>query len=164
MLYSIVPATLPLFSAALIQFEGQSAILATVFDITERKRGERLQSALYRIANLSSSATDLPQFYKSIHDIVGELMYARNFYFAVLSEESGQIEIPYFVDEDDATIPPPEAWRGGLTDYVLRTGRTILVDPARFQQMVDAGEVISRGAPSIDWIGVPLKRGEKLPA
>ena len=149
------------FSAALIQFEGQSAILATVFDITDRKRGEQLQSALYRIANLSSSATDLPQFYKSIHDIVGELMYARNFYIAVRSEESGNIETPYFVDEEDATIPPPEAWKGGLTDYVLRTGKMVLVDPKKFQMLVDAGEVISRGAPSIDWIGVPLKQGDK---
>lgn len=149
------------FSAALIQFEGQSAILATVFDITDRKRGEQLQSALYRIANLASSATDLQQFYRSIHDIVGELMYARNFYIAVLSEDGDNIEIPYFVDEEDATPPSSDAWRGGLTDYLLRTGEPLLVDPKKFQQLVNSGEVISRGAPSIDWVGVPLKIGDK---
>lgn len=149
------------FSAALIQFEGQSAILATVFDITDRKRGEQLQSALYRIASLASSATDLPQFYKSIHDIVGELMFARNFYIAVLSEDRSTIEIPYFVDEEDATPPTSEAWRGGLTDYLLRKGTPLLVNPTVFQKLVDSGEVISRGAPSIDWLGVPLKIADK---
>src|SRR5262249_13951503 len=90
-----------------------------------------------------------------------ELMYARNFYIAMLSEESGNIETPYFVDEEDSTIPPPEVWRGGLTDYVLRTGKMMLADPKKFQQLVDAGVVISRGAPSSDSIVVPLKQGVK---
>ena len=60
--------------------------MATAFDITERKRGEQLQSALFRIANLAGEAEDLQQFYASIHQVVGELMYAKNFYIAVLDE------------------------------------------------------------------------------
>jgi two-component system, cell cycle sensor histidine kinase and response regulator CckA len=149
------------FSGAVIQFGGQNAIVATVFDITERKRAEELQSALYRIASLASSATDLKQFYKSIHDIVAELMEAKNFYIAVLSEDGERIEVPYFVDEEDPEPPPPEAWRGGLTDYVLRTGKPLLADPKKFDELVQEGQVLLRGAPSLDWLGVPLKSGDK---
>jgi PAS domain S-box-containing protein len=149
------------FSGAAIQFGGQSAIVATVFDITDRKRSEKLQSALYRIANLASSATDLNEFYKSIHDIVSELMEARNFYIAVLSEDGERIEAPYFVDEQDPEPPPPEAWRGGLTEYVLRTGKPLLADPKKFEKMVTAGEAVLSGAPSVDWLGVPLKSGDR---
>ena len=148
------------FSAAVIQFEGQSAILATVFDITERKRSEQLQSALYRIAALATSANDLPEFYRSIHDIVGELMYAKNFYIAVLAEDGETLEVPYFVDEEDPAPPPAEAWRGGLTEFVLRSGKPLVANPKKFEELVALGEVQSRGAPSIDWLGIPLKIGE----
>jgi len=149
------------FSGAVIQFGGQNSVVATVFDITERKRSEELQSALYRIANLASSATDLKQFYKSIHDIVAALMEAKNFYIAVLSEDGELIEVPYFVDEEDSEPPPEEAWHGGLTEYVLRSGKPLLADPEKFDELVKAGHVALRGAPSLDWLGVPLKSGEK---
>jgi two-component system, cell cycle sensor histidine kinase and response regulator CckA len=149
------------FSAAVIQFEGQSAILATAFDITERKRGEQLQSALFRIANLAGEAEDLQQFYASIHLVVGELMYAKNFYIAVLDERGDMIHIPYFVDEEDLVPPPPQQRTRGLTDYVLRTGEPLLANPAKFEELVAQGEVESRGAPSIDWLGVPLKVGDR---
>ena len=127
----------------------------------ERERSEKLQSALYRIASLTSAATDLDEFYRSIHNIVSELMEAGNFYIAVLSEDGERIEAPYFVDEEDETPPPPEAWRGGLTEYVLRTGAPLLVDPEKFEQMAVESKVVSRGAPSLDWLGVPLKSGDK---
>ncbi len=149
------------FSGAMVKFGGQQAIVATAFDITERKRAAELQSALYRIASLASSATDLKQFYKSIHDIVSELMEARNFYIAVLSEDGERIEAPYFVDEEDVEPPPAEAWRGGLTEYVLRSGKPLLAKPDTFEELVKAGEVLPRGAPSLDWLGVPLKSGDK---
>jgi len=149
------------FSAAVIQFEGHSAILATAFDITERKRAEQLQSALYRIANLAGEAEDLQQFYASIHEIVGELMYAKNFYIAVLDETGRMINFPYFVDEEDLVPPPPQERRRGLTDYVIRTGEPLLADPRNFEELVIRGEVESRGAPSLDWLGVPLKVGDR---
>jgi PAS domain S-box-containing protein len=149
------------FSGAIVGFGGQSAIVGTVFDITERKRAAELQSALYRIATLASSATDLKQFYKSIHDIVSELMTAKNFYIAVLSEDSERIEVLYFVDEEDPEPPPEEAWHGGLTEYVLRSGKPLLADPEKFDELVKAGHVLLRGAPSLDWLGVPLKSGDK---
>jgi two-component system cell cycle sensor histidine kinase/response regulator CckA len=149
------------YSASPIGFEGQMAILATAFDITERKRAEQLQSALYRITSLASNTTDLSEVYRGIHEIVGELMYARNFYIAVLDSTSNVIEFPYFVDEEDPEPPPPQLRSRGLTDYVLRTGKPLFADPKRFQEMVDAGDVESRGAPSLDWLGVPLKSGEQ---
>ena len=145
------------YSASPISFEGQAAVLATAFDVTSRKRSEQLQSALYRITSLASNTTDLSELYSGIHRIVGELMYARNFYIALLDDASNIIEFPYFVDEEDPEPPPPMQRARGLTDYVLRTGQPLFADPVKFQELVDSGEVESRGAPSIDWVGVPLK-------
>lgn len=127
-------------------------------DISEQKRAEALSSALYRIAEITSSAQDLQQFYRAIHVIVGELMYARNFYIALYDPGTQVLTFPYFVDEEDAP-PPPRKLGLGLTEYVLRTGEPLLAVPETFEQLVQAGEVNSIGAPSVDWLGVPLKAG-----
>src|SRR5947209_773324 len=74
-------------------------------DISEQKRAAALNSALYRIAEKASSAEDLQQFYRSVHSIVGELMYARTFYIALFDPDRQLITFLYFQDEDDA--PPP---------------------------------------------------------
>ncbi|MGA9353000.1 MAG: PAS domain S-box protein, partial [Terriglobales bacterium] len=42
-------------------------------DISEQKRAEELNAALYAIAARSQSAEDLQQFYASIHNIVGQM-------------------------------------------------------------------------------------------
>ncbi|HVP42912.1 MAG TPA: PAS domain S-box protein [Terriglobales bacterium] len=148
------------FSAGVIQFEGQQAILATAVDITERKRAEGLQTALYRIADTARQAGELPQLYAAIHRIVGELMYAKNFYIAVYDPETQLLSFPYFVDQEDAT-PAPKPLGKGLTEYVLRTGKPLLATPERFAELVASGEAESIGAASLDWVGVPLKHGDQ---
>ena len=45
----------------------------------------------------------------------------------------------------------------GLTEYVLRTGEPLLATPSIFEDLVRRGEVELIGAPSVDWLGVPLK-------
>ena len=124
-------------------------------DITGRKESERLQSALYRIAETASSVDDLPQFYAAIHRIVGELMDARNFYVALRDDSTGRLTFPYFADEADAA--PPGRASGGLTDYVIDTGEPLLASPETFASMVSRGVVAPRGAASIDWLGAPLR-------
>jgi PAS domain S-box-containing protein len=127
-------------------------------DIEESKQAQTLSSALYRIAERTSSATDLQGFYASIHNIVGELMNARNFYIALYDPATQLLSFPHFVDEvDDAPVPKPLG--RGLTDYVLRTGEPLLASPEVFETLVRAGDVDLIGAPSVDWMGVPLRAG-----
>jgi PAS domain S-box-containing protein len=148
------------FSVTRIRFEGKNATLATAVDITERKRAEELQRALYRIADQTSAANDLQALYRAIHGIVGELMDARNFYVALYDPDTALLGFPYFVDQEDPT-PAPKSLGKGLTEYVLRTGEPLLASPERFEELRRAGEVEMIGAPSIDWLGVPMKKGDQ---
>ena len=43
----------------------------------ERRQAEKVQSALYRIAELASAAQDMQEFYREVHAVVGELMFAK---------------------------------------------------------------------------------------
>jgi PAS domain S-box-containing protein len=137
---------------------GQIAIYAIYRDISERKQSEALQSALYRIAETASSAEDLEEFYGAMHAIVGKLMYARNFYIALHDPEARTVSFPYFVDEEESR-PGVVPLGRGLTEYVLETGEPLLASPELFDALVRDGKVESVGAPSVDWLGVPLKSG-----
>ena len=125
-------------------------------DISDRKRVETLSSALYRVAEKSSSAHELQQFFAAVHGIVDELMHAKNFYIAIYDPATELLSFPYFVDEQDSA-PPPKKLTKGLTDYLIRTGESLLATPEVLQAMEDRGEVARNGSKSLDWMGVPLK-------
>src|SRR5215468_5235721 len=127
-------------------------------DIEDSKRAQTLSSALYRIAERTSSAADLQGFYAAIHNIVDELMNARNFYIALYDPSTQLLTFPHFVDEVDET-PAPKPLGRGLTEYVLRTGEPLLASPEVFEKLVERGDVELIGAPSVDWLGVPLRAG-----
>ena len=129
-------------------------------DITERKRSERVRELIYRISEAANAARNLDELFSSIHGIIGELMPAENFYIALFDRSSDMLSFPYFADQFDET-PAPRKPGKGLTEYVLRTGRSLLATPDVFERLVEQGEVESIGAPSIDWLGVPLKTPEK---
>ena len=125
--------------------------------VAERERGERLQAALYRIAALAGSTEDSSRFFAEVHATVGDLLDARNFYVALLSEDGETVEFPYAVDQYDRRWPARRRGRG-LTEYVLRTGQPQLVDAFRAQALIGQGEV-EKGrmdTPARVWLGVPL--------
>lgn len=124
-------------------------------EVSERQRGERLQRALFRIAELSVTAETLERFYQALHAVVGELLYARNFYIALLSDDASELTFPYSVDELDPRRPNRKLSKG-LTEYVLRHGRPLLADRARILELAAAGEVLSHGPRAVCWLGVPL--------
>ena len=124
-------------------------------EVLERRRGERLQAALFRIAQLATTSESIEAFYASVHGVVGDLLYARNFYIAMLSDDRQQLHFPYSVDEFD---PHRDAGRlgRGMTEYVLRTGKAILADEDVAAALHARGEVISSDTESVCWLGVPL--------
>jgi PAS domain S-box-containing protein len=144
-------------SCAPLVLEGKpTGFYAGYHDISDRKRVEALSSALYRVAEKSSSAHDLQQFFAAVHSIVDELMHARNFYIALYDTATEMLSFPYFVDEQDSA-PPSKKMGRGLTDYLIRTGEPLLATPEVLQAMEDRGEVARNGSRSLDWMGVPLK-------
>jgi len=134
----------------------QTAQVGDSITTTRTERAEELNAALYAIAARSQSAEDLQQFFAAIHNIVGLLMNARNFYVALYDPQSQLLSFPYFVDEQDPT-PAPKPLGRGLTEFVLRSGEPLLATPAVFSELVQCGEVELIGASSVDWLGVPLK-------
>ncbi|MCX7556353.1 EAL domain-containing protein [Xanthomonadaceae bacterium JHOS43] len=123
--------------------------------VRERERAEKLQAALFRIAELGSTSGSLEAFYASLHAVIGELIHARNFYIALLSEDGEQLDFPYSVDERDR-VRKSRTVGHGLTEYVLRTGQALLASRAVIESLERQGELRSHGTMSATWLGVPL--------
>ena len=132
-------------------------------EVVERQRAERLQSVLFRLAELGTADLDEDAFYRHVHAEVGSLLDASNFYIALLDEPRQRLDFPYYVDAgtQSAFSLPLER---SITAYVLRTGRPWLGSRRELDAMAEAGEVVPRhiGAPSACWLGVPLRAGERV--
>ncbi|MGH8029386.1 MAG: GAF domain-containing protein, partial [Arenimonas sp.] len=130
-------------------------------EVRERERGEQLQRALFRIAEVSGSSASMDAFYAAVHEIVGGLLDARNFYIALLTNDFTELEFPYAVDERDARLTRRKLGRG-LSEYVLRHGRPLLIERNGVDALEQAGEVVSTGTKSVCWLGVPLMIGGRV--
>ncbi len=131
-------------------------------EVQERQRGARLQAALFRIAELASTALGMDEFYSAVHAIVGELLYARNFFIALVSEDGQGLWFPYAEDENDPRSHyKPRRIENGLTDFVLKSGRPLLVTRREIDEMIGSGLVRSSGTRSTCWLGVPLIDGDR---
>src|SRR5262245_17969794 len=126
---------------------------------------DKIQSALYRIAELAGAAQDMKEFYAAVHAIVGELMYAENFFITLYDEERQLVNWPYYRDVMDVDLPDPNKWDAigtgdarGVNEWMLRTGKPQLVTYERFTELLEQKEVELRGVVTGEatWVGVPL--------
>jgi diguanylate cyclase (GGDEF)-like protein/PAS domain S-box-containing protein len=124
-------------------------------DISERARAERMQLALHSISEAAHSTLDLLDLFRRIHEIIGELLPARNFFVALYDEDIDELSFPYYVDEFD---PPPEPRpldSGTLSGEVIRFRQAFLVTPETLASLPESMRSIV-GSESLDWLGVPL--------
>ncbi|GGD39918.1 bifunctional diguanylate cyclase/phosphodiesterase [Pseudoxanthomonas indica] len=130
-------------------------------EIIERKRAEKLQSALFRITDLAITSESLERFYADVHAVVDELIDARNFYIALLGENKQTLQFPYTIDERD---PMRKSRRigNGLTEFVIETGKALLADRTVISGLAEGGKVIQHGPPAYSWLGVPLFQGDEV--
>ncbi len=122
--------------------------------VDERKRGERLQAALFRIAELTSTlSTDA--FHAAMHRVIGSLLYAENFFIALVSDDQETLTFAYSADEFDQHRATRKCGRG-LTEMVLRSGKPLLVNRDDIDRLKATGKVVASGTRAMCWLGVPL--------
>jgi len=136
-------------------------------EVAERQRAMRLQATLYRLAELSQTATNLDEFYAAVHRIVGESLDARNFYIATVSEDGATLHFPYYVTETGPRAGS-RAFGYGMSEYVIRHGRPWHFDRStpesttELEALEASGEIEMLGANAQAWLGVPLVLHERV--
>ena len=136
--------------------EGKPVLsMGIVQDITQIRKKELTQVALFKISDAANSDKSLKELYGSIHKIIGELMPADNFYIALYNEETQILSFPYHVDEKDAK-PEPGPLRDGLTEYVLTQKKSCIITEEIDKQLQMEGKVGISGEFTKIWVGIYL--------
>lgn len=130
-------------------------------DITKRKNAELKQEAVYAISESAHTALDLHSLFMQIHQIIGGLMPANNFFVALYDAQSQTLSFPCFINEKHETPPSGKLDSSARITEVIRTGKPLLftaenkLPSTKLVQMdVDKG--------LISWLGVPLKSDQAV--
>lgn len=156
-----------------LQFEQEFGGLTTLFtlkkdlqtqslyiygiDITARKRAEEAQKILLYISEEANSADNLNMLLQIVHDKLSLLVDTTNFYVALYEPADESYSLPIVIDEHKDIVPESLPLQKGLTGFIRRTGKPLLVDKALHQKLVDEGEIEPVGPTAEIWMGVPLK-------
>jgi two-component system sensor histidine kinase/response regulator len=125
-------------------------------EILEREELEAKQQVLFEIIQGTGATSNLDELLQLIHRAIGRVLYAENFFVALLDKKTAITTMQFFVDQVDE-MPPAHKLGRSRTAYVLRTGRPVLMTTDLFQQLVEAGEIESIGTPPASWLGIPLE-------
>ena len=132
----------------------QQVRLAVAHDITERKRHESLQAALYAISEAAHAAQDLDALFADIHAIIGRLMVATHFSVVLRDAGTADLRYAYHANERVAAASGPLCSDSRCTQ-VVRGASALLIPP-------EPGAPAQ--APTADalprarcWLGVPLR-------
>ena len=127
-----------------------------VQDITERKHAQALQNAVYQIAAAADATSSLDQLYPQIHLSISAVMPADNFYIALYDAARDLLRFPYFKDIKDGPVGGEFHPGKSLSAYILRSGKSMLVNQTERSELVRQGKVQEQGTPCAIWLGVPL--------
>jgi len=126
--------------------------------------------SLLRISEEAHTATNIEEFVATIHDILADLIMARNFFIGLYEESTDKYFFPYFEDEHDKIETAGVSFdydeslevtmydlSGTLSDYVRRTGNPVRFPNEEMDKLYESGEIELFGSQSTSWLGVPLK-------
>lgn len=155
--------TLPCFENRYVRKDGRTVYLmwsarwseadrmrvAVARDITERKRAESLQAALYAISEAVHAAEDLPALFRQIHRIVGGLLPLAGFGIALHDGKTDALDFPYHANAHGEACAGRNPCMTGLCEEVIRGEKARQLPPDARQN-------------SGTWLGVPLKSGQRI--
>jgi diguanylate cyclase (GGDEF)-like protein len=128
--------------------------------IREREKSELLQESLFKISELTNDATlHIDQFYSMVHNIVGQLINAQNFYITKYDQNSKTLSFVYYLDQNSTNADvdsQPRILGNGFTEYIIRTGETQLLNYQQMHALYEQGEAKEPQGETKSWLGVPL--------
>lgn len=136
--------------------ESQQIRVAVARDVTERKRAESMQTAIYAISEAANAPGDVDALFQRIHEVVDDLLLATNFIVALYDAENDEISFPYQAHPYSEASIPQTLKSHTLTAQVIRAGQPLLLTPetaASVLSQLDA--VVSPDV--LNWLGVPLE-------
>jgi len=126
-----------------------------ITDITDRKNSELEREVLYLIGESIHKTGNIEELLASIHANIRKLMYAENCSIALYDRLTGYVSFPLYIDKYN-TRPEPRQLRKGKTEYVLKTGKPLLLSEEKLKQLIEDQVIEDKSLKAKSWLGVPL--------
>ena len=130
------------------------AIQAALDEVRADRGATGLRAALLHLAEIR----EISPLCAGIHEVLGEILPARNFSVPLRDASGEGLGFAYHVDEVEVT-PADGARPRSLAHYVIRTNHSLLATSAVFNQLVACGDVDPIEVPLRAWLGTPLRDG-----
>jgi diguanylate cyclase (GGDEF)-like protein/PAS domain S-box-containing protein len=140
------------------------ALEGLIWDISDRKRAEKLQTIAHRITDAAYRSLGLHDLFGHIRDELGAIIDTKNIYIALYHRTGQLLSFPYYIDENypSGARVPSRPFGRGLSEYVIRTGRPLMADSRAIQALADAGEIEILGPLPMMWLGAPLRTESRV--
>lgn len=137
-----------------------AGVVGAVKDITEEKKNELVKDIQYNIAQALVSYKTIPELFEIVRKELSSLVNVKNFFIALYDENTGMLKADIDEDEQDEF----EEWdaEGSMSGYVIKTGKSVLLNKSEINQLILKGEVKQIGSLAEQWLGVPLKIGNTV--
>ncbi len=156
--------------------KGGPSVVASIRDMTETRlaveelrESEKTTSILYRVSNAVASEEDMDSLYRSIHNILGEAIDAREFFIALADKDRDRLDFVLFASQTQPPLPAVTELSSRVTpltpdnfsDFegtsvlieVMRTAHPLLVTR---RGMRLTGLACPGRTPEV-WLGVPIR-------
>lgn|GEM_PF-426237 len=119
-----------------------------------------IKDILLTIHELSNHDVSYKDVVVTFEKEISKLIDIKNFYAAIYDEEKKEYFIPYYKDAHD-TYDTYEDLSGTPTDYVRKTGSSLVLDFEEYETLHNQGLITWKGHPPQHWIGIPLNTKNK---
>jgi PAS domain S-box-containing protein len=137
-------------------------------DISERKRTEaeiirRNQelSALNEIGHELSKLAEPTEIAKLLHSVIGKVLDNRNLYVALYDEQKQEVSFPAYTIDGKPYYTAARKLGQGLTEYVIRTRKPLLI-PRDLRTALTRLGLVASGRHAECWLAVPMLVGDKI--
>ena len=126
----------------------------------EIERRMQQQTVLNTIGTAMRASPDLPELMQAIHQHLGQLLDARNFYIALYNAELDQFTFPLHSENGELRWLKPCPAGNSATAHVFRTRRPLLIREDVAGTLAKLG-IDPLDSPVSAWLGVPVSTSDR---
>ncbi|MFZ6771611.1 GAF domain-containing sensor histidine kinase [Undibacterium sp. SXout7W] len=128
---------------------------------TRLERLEAVQQIVLDINKISASGSDLVEFITIVHQKIGRVMYAANFFVALFDASKNTIRFVYDVDERDPPLDPEQEFplaspNESPTSWVIFHRQPLIMTAEEDATHLHGDKVWGTGTRAEHWMGYPL--------
>ncbi|MFD2573819.1 PAS domain S-box protein [Spirosoma soli] len=142
-----------------------TAFRCILHDTTGKVRAEKSQKLYYSIANWTINTPNLDELYQKIHEELGNIIDARNFFIALYDSSKTYLSFPYYVDEyfGGNMRFTKRKLGNGLTEYTIQANKPLFLYEKDIRQLAEKHKIDLYGQlqPQV-MLTAPLRIGDEI--